>query len=142
MCSAAKTSRRAKNPCDEKEKAEGGYGRLGMSCATCHGDQNAPLPGSPPGAKHWRLAPKHMGWAGQTATELCMQFKDAAPRIRKVMGHIVRDPEGTCPTWQPDPLVKWGWEPGPGREPVPGTFDQFTQILTWWMEAGAPCPEH
>jgi hypothetical protein len=126
-------------------KPEGGYGPLGMTCSTCHGQENGVLPGSPPGARNWRLAPKRMGWQGLTAVELCQQFKDAAVgksnKIKEVMHHIVPYPKEDLKRFEPDPLVEWAWDPGPGREPAPGDLAQFVQVLTWWMMPDEPlCP--
>jgi hypothetical protein len=121
---------------DRRGEHEGGYGRTGMTCATCHQQTNGALPASPPGAKDWRLAPKRMGWVGLTATELCQQFKTLAQQggaeiVDAVIDHIVK---------KIDPLVAWAWDPGPGREAPPGDVQQLATILTWWKNAGAPCP--
>jgi hypothetical protein len=120
------------------EQPHGGYGRPGMTCPTCHQQKNGELPGSPPGAIDWRLAPLRMGWVGLTAAELCKQFKDLAQHdgreeIDRVIEHIV-DPQKL------DALVKWAWDPGPGREVPPGDLEGLIQILTWWKKAGAGCP--
>ena len=108
-----------------------------MMCATCHRETNGELLGSPPGALDWRLAPREMGWTGLSAGELCRQLKDLAGRqggdVTLVIGHIV---DGS----RIDPLVRWAWEPGPGREPAPGTLPAFIQVLQWWKAAGADCP--
>jgi hypothetical protein len=111
----------------------GGHGRIGMECQTCHQEENSPLPGSPPGAHAWRLAPREtMGWGGLGPKELCQDFRH---RIDKVMYHL--EPEI-------DPLVKWAWNPGPGRKPAPGTVVQFvSDMKAWTNEAknGRPaCP--
>ena len=111
---------------------KGGYGRVGMNCATCHRDTNGKLLNSPPGAEHWRLAPPEMGWAGMTAAELCMQLKSLKSPDDPIE-HIV-NPE------KRDPLVAWAWKPGPGRERAPGTLDQFVNVLRWWNDGGAGCP--
>ena len=136
-------------PGDEK-RPEGGYGRPGMTCPTCHQQTNGALPGSPPGAEHWRLAPLRMGWVGLTAVELCQQFsevirRDGSGDIDAVIHHIVEPDnkkkwvkEGK--EWKTDPLVAWAWAPGPGRERAPGEFKQFLEILRWWKKAGGRCP--
>jgi hypothetical protein len=130
----------------DKKKPDGGYGRAGMTCITCHQEQNGALPGSPPGAHHWRLAPIRMGWAGLTAAELCLQFKELEHRGEGVLDHIVKPVPGEIQPgekeeeWKIDPLVAWAWEPGPGRQPAPGKLNDFVKILMWWKEAGAPCP--
>jgi len=133
-------------PAGNELMPEGGYGRPGMPCQGCHQERNAELPGSPPGAPRWRLAPLRMGWAGLSATELCLQFKsfeghDGLVGAEAVIGHIVKPRHtGTDQEWQVDPLVSWAWKPGRGREPAPGQEDQFVRILTWWRDGGGACP--
>ncbi|HEU4534897.1 MAG TPA: hypothetical protein VFS00_12295 [Polyangiaceae bacterium] len=39
-----------------------------------------------------------------------------------------------------DVLVGWGWAPGPGRQPVPGTQRAFGELIRAWIDAGAACP--
>src|SRR5262249_30952891 len=41
-----------------------------MACSTCHQAHNHDRAGVP-GAPHWRLAPKSMGWTGLSRGELC-----------------------------------------------------------------------
>jgi hypothetical protein len=129
---------------------EGAIGRTGMNCSTCHQEENGVLPGSPPGAHGWRLAPARMGWAGLSAAELCRQFKalvlrDGHEDIDVLLGHIVKPPKedlNTKKKWEIDPLVSWAWNPGPGRDPAPGTVEQFVLVLRWWKDGGASCPSN
>jgi hypothetical protein len=39
-----------------------------------------------------------------------------------------------------DSLVGWGWLPGAGRTPVPGTHAQFGALIRTRADAGAHCP--
>ena len=39
-----------------------------------------------------------------------------------------------------DSLVGWGWSPGAGRAPAPGTQAGFGALLRAWADAGAHCP--
>ena len=39
-----------------------------------------------------------------------------------------------------DTLVGWGWAPGVGREPAPGTQKEFGELIRAWAESGAACP--
>jgi hypothetical protein len=39
-----------------------------------------------------------------------------------------------------DSLVGWGWAPGAGREPAPGTQKEFGALIAAWAESGAACP--
>jgi hypothetical protein len=40
-----------------------------------------------------------------------------------------------------DSLVGWGWSPGAGREPVPGTREEMGELIEAWVDTGAVCPE-
>jgi hypothetical protein len=40
-----------------------------------------------------------------------------------------------------DSLVGWGWAPGQGREPAPGTQAQFGALMAAWADTGAVCPQ-
>ena len=39
-----------------------------------------------------------------------------------------------------DDLVGWGWHPGDGREPAPGTQAAFGALIKYWVDTGAACP--
>jgi hypothetical protein len=132
-------------PAQGKEK--GNYGRIGMNCMTCHQSTNGELPGSPPGAwdderqaPAWRLSPPQMGWGGLTPRELCMRLQGLG--LNDAIGHILNVASESDPpdTSKVDPLVRWAWRPGPGREPAPGTLEQFVNVLKWWKGGGAACP--
>lgn len=114
----------------------GGASRVGIEtlpCLTCHTDRNGALPGSAPGAEGWALPPPEMQWAARSAAEICEQIKDPARNggrtLEEIADHVVHDP-----------LVVWGWRPGPGRAPVPGTPEAAAAAILAWAEAGAPCP--
>ena len=34
----------------------------------------------------------------------------------------------------------WGWEPGAGREPAPGSQESFCDLIAAWVATGAVCP--
>jgi hypothetical protein len=40
-----------------------------------------------------------------------------------------------------DSLVGWGWQPGAGRTPAPGTQQEFGALIRALVESGAACPE-
>jgi hypothetical protein len=110
-------------------------GTESIACNACHSEHNVPLPHGPPGAHGWRLAPVTMQWFGKSSAEICAQIKDPTRNgnkltIAEVAEHIKDD----------DPLVLWGWDPGPGREPAPYSKDQLITFLENWDKAGAPCP--
>lgn len=107
----------------------------GLPCSTCHRDSNGDAAGSPPGAPHWRLPPAEtpMVFQGRTPRALCEQLKDPAQTHGKdlaaLLDHVAADP-----------LVLWGWSPGPGRTPVPTPHATFVAAFRTWVDAGAPCP--
>ena len=109
-----------------------GNGAPGMQCKTCHGDQNYAVAGVP-GDPHWHLAPASMAWEGMSVGEICEQIKDPARNGKRSVAAIVEHVTN-------DSLVKWGWNPGADRTPVPGTNEQFGALLRAWAEAGAHCP--
>ena len=97
-------------------------------------ETNAAKLHGPPGAPAWHLAPVEMAWFDKSSAEICAQIKDPARNGDRTLDEVaehVRD----------DPLVGWGWDPGPGREPAPGSAQEAFSALKRWAEAGAPCPE-
>ena len=40
-----------------------------------------------------------------------------------------------------DELVGWGWNPGVGRTPAPGTQEEFGKLIQAWADSGAQCPK-
>ena len=110
-----------------------GFGNAGLRCSTCHFETNSQVLHGPPGAENWHLAPAEMVWFGKTSAEICEQIKDPARNgdrsLQEVATHV-RD----------DALVAWGWDPGPGREPAPGSAEETYEAILAWEAAGAPCP--
>ena len=110
-----------------------GFGNAGLRCTTCHFETNSQVLHGPPGAENWHLAPAEMVWFGKTSAEICEQIKDPARNgdrsLQEVATHV-RD----------DALVAWGWDPGPGREPAPGSAEETYEAILAWEAAGAPCP--
>lgn len=117
---------------------ESGMGAPGMRCNTCHGIENADLVGvggleSMPGHSPWQLAPASMGWIGLSVGEICEQIKDPARNGGKSLAELHEHNAE-------DGLVGWGWHPGDGREPVPGSQEQFGELTQAWIDSGAHCP--
>jgi hypothetical protein len=110
----------------------------GLPCATCHQTHNSPTSSagirSVPGAEHWGLAPASMAWQGLTIGQICEQIKDPARNgnrsLDKIRVHLAEDH-----------LVGWAWHPGEGREPAPGTQEEFGELVTAWIATGAHCPQ-
>ena len=111
----------------------GGGGVVGMRCRACHMQENFD-PGQVPGAHQWILAPRKMAWEGFTLGEICEQVKDPERNGRRTLEEIVEH-------MSEDELVGWGWAPGAGREPVPGSQEVFGELIASWVESGAVCPQ-
>ena len=108
-----------------------GFGAPGMRCQACHHGANFD-PGRVPGAPHWHLAPVEMAWEGLSVGEICAQLKDPARNGGRSLADIVT-------YMAEDPLVAWGWQPGAGRAPAPGTQAVFARLIEAWVDAGAAC---
>jgi len=118
---------------------EDGHGVAGLPCVSCHGSSNFDIPErnptiqSIPGNLKWALAPRSMAWQGQSLASICQQLKD--PRrnggrsLAQIHEHVAHDP-----------LVAWGWQPGAGRDPAPGTQETLGTLIAAWIAAGAHCP--
>lgn len=109
-----------------------GLGAVGMRCTTCHGAANYD-PGKVPGHPAWQLAPPEMAWAGKSLGEICEQIKDPKRNGGKSLAALVRH-------MAEDSLVGWGWDPGAGREPAPGTQEEFGALIKAWADSGGACP--
>jgi hypothetical protein len=113
-------------------RGEGDHGAPGLECGSCHQDRNQEL-ARVPGAPKWHLAPRSMAWVGRTPAALCAQLKDPARNGGKTLEQIVEHSAH-------DELVAWGWAPGAGREPAPGTQASFGALMAAWAKDGAACP--
>ncbi|MFP2929805.1 Isoquinoline 1-oxidoreductase subunit [Pyxidicoccus sp. 3LG] len=115
-----------------------GHGVAGLHCASCHQATNTPLVGatlrSIPGNPKWALAPSEMAWVGKSLGQICEQLKDpkrnGGKSLEDIHHHMAEDV-----------LVGWGWNPGPGFEPVPGTQAAFGELIQAWIATGAACPK-
>ncbi len=118
-------------------RGDADIGAAGLQCPTCHLDKNTPLQTtsirSIPGNPNWHVAPIAMAWQGKSLAEICEQIKDPARNggrdLVKIHDHMAHDD-----------LVGWGWNPGDGREPVPGTQARFGELIQAWIDTGAACP--
>ncbi|MGJ5176943.1 Isoquinoline 1-oxidoreductase subunit [Bradyrhizobium oligotrophicum] len=115
-------------------RGEAGMGAPGgLACTTCHHEANfdaAQVPGNP----KWQLAPIEMAWQGRSLGQICTQIKDPKLNGGKTMAQLVHH-------MAEDELVGWGWNPGAGRTPAPGTQKQFGELIKAWVDAGASCPK-
>ena len=110
-----------------------------QSCLTCHTDKNFTLTTdrgsyeSIPGHQRWAVAPIEMAWQGKSTGEICRQIKDPDRNGGRTLAllheHVAHDD-----------LVGWGWKPGQGREPAPGSQELLGQLIQAWIDSGAECP--
>ena len=110
----------------------------GTNCAGCHTDSNYTLHEgakyqSIPGHPRWDVAPLSMTWEGKSLREICIQLKDkdrnGGRDLALLHEHIAKDD-----------LVAWGWQPGQGREPAPGSQELAGRLVQAWIDSGAECP--
>ena len=112
-----------------------GFGVTAVKCSTCHQDHNLGDVHLPPGAPGWHLPSPSMPmiWEGLTDAQLCQSIKDPKQNKGRNLDQLVEH-------LTEDKLVAWGWNPGPGRTPVPIAHDEFSAKVKQWQAAGAPCP--
>ena len=109
-----------------------GHGVAGLHCATCHQAANfdaVAMPGHP----DWHLAPLSMAWQGRSLAQICEQIKDPTRNGGRTLSQIVEH-------MSHDSLVGWGWSPGAGREPAPGSQAVLGELIRAWVDSGAACP--
>ncbi|MEL6536579.1 MAG: hypothetical protein AAFQ98_14270, partial [Bacteroidota bacterium] len=87
------------------------------TCNSCHQAENNPY-SQVPGAPHWGLAPKSMGWYGLSDVEIGQRLVDPERNGG-------RTPQQLVEHMTTDDLVLWGWDPGKGRQPVQVPFEEF-----------------
>jgi hypothetical protein len=74
-----------------------------------------------------------MAWQRRTLAEICDQVKDPARNGGLTLAQLVEH-------MAHDPLVGWAWNPGPSREPAPGTQAALGALVKAWADSGAACP--
>ena len=108
------------------------HGAPAMRCYTCH--QNVNQQNGVPGAPNWSLAPLSMAWEQLDDHQLAEALKDPAKNgqrsLEQVYDHIAHDE-----------LVGWGWNPGPGRQPIPIPRAEVARLVREWIDTGALSPE-
>ena len=107
----------------------------GLPCTTCHRGANAPVEHGPPGVPNWRMPPKEhpMVFEGKTPHDLCVALKDPAQNGGKTLAQLEEH-------FAKDPIVLWGYDPGPGRTVPPVPHEELVHYVTRWVAAGGPCP--
>jgi hypothetical protein len=113
-------------------------GSFGTPCNGCHTERNVTLHEaasyqSIPGHPRWGTAPLSMAWEGKNLGDICRQLKDTARNggrdLALLQEHVAKDD-----------LVAWGWTPGPGRDPAPGSQQAAGELVQAWIDSGAECP--
>lgn len=112
-----------------------GKGSSALHCFACHQPENSKILHGPPGAADWRLpAPQTpMAWRGLSTGELCRTLKDPTKNGNRSLQDLVVHMDTS--------LVRWAWNPGPGRSVPPLSYDEFLSHLKEWIGTGAGCPE-
>ncbi|MCE7994030.1 MAG: hypothetical protein HEP71_18730 [Roseivirga sp.] len=113
------------------------HGLAALQCGSCHQEANNLLSGVP-GAPHWSLAPKSMGWQGLNKFEIATAMLDRTKngnRSKADIAHHLTE----------DPLVLWVFEPGVDnegteREKPPLIKEDWITAVKEWIAAGAPIP--
>lgn len=118
-------------------RGDGGVGVAGNACRECHTNANFTLDErasyrSIPGHPRWGLAPIEMAWQGKTISEICRQLKDPGRNGGRTLALLHEHAAN-------DDLVAWGWHPGDGRAPAPGTQELFGRLIQAWIDTGAAC---
>jgi hypothetical protein len=111
-----------------------GKGSAVLRCFACHQSENATVLHGPPGAAHWQLPPPKtpMAWKGLSTGELCRTLKDPAKNGNRSLQDLIAHMDTS--------LVRWAWNPGPGRTLPPLSHEEFVSRLKEWIETGAACP--
>jgi len=115
-----------------------GEGAAGLHCAACHRERNNDASGVP-GAPHWKLAPRSMGWVGLNSAALCRTLKDPQANGGRTLAALADH-------MRSDALVLWAWQPGRNgqgeeRRPPPVSIEALGQALAVWVAENGPCPD-
>jgi hypothetical protein len=114
-------------------RGTGDRGVTGMQCTGCHQDRNLEL-SRVPGAPGWHLAPLAMVWLDRTPAQICAQLVDRKHNGDRSLSDLQEH-------FAKDRLVAWGWSPGAGRTPAPGSQAALGELVAAWIDSGAQCPE-
>lgn len=112
-----------------------GKGSPALHCFACHQTENAVALHGPPGAADWQLPATKtpMAWKGLSTAEICSALKDPSKNGNRTLQDLIPHMETS--------LVRWAWNPGPGRTLPPLSHEEFVSRLKEWIDAGAACPE-
>lgn len=115
-----------------------GFGVAALNCGTCHQEENNNFAGVP-GAPHWHLAPRSMGWEGLNRVEIARAMLDRSKNGNRSVSEIEQH-------LTVDPLVLWVFEPGVNhagtpREKPPVSKEEYIAAVKTWVQSGAAIPE-
>ncbi len=121
-----------------------GASRMGVEsllCSTCHitsAGPNSVAHGAPHAGHPWMLAPAAFAWYGKDSVSICAQLRDPARNGGRdgegLVQHILHDAQAHA-------FITWGFAPGGGREPAPGSMQAHLDDMLIWTAAGMPCPQ-
>ena len=112
---------------------EDGRGVAVLPCQSCHQTKNQEY-SVVPGAPNWHLAPNSMVFIDTSPADICAHLKDPKANGGKTLEELIVHLAA-------DPLVAWGYSPGSGREPAPGSPKLTAALFSSWIKTGAVCPE-
>ena len=120
-----------------------GKGVPGLTCSSCHQEENADATGVP-GGHAWHLAPLSMRWQDERDHTLPSSVVCRA-LIDRAKNHGLTGP-GLLEHHETEALVLWAWKPGrrpdgTTRSLPPLTHEQFANATRTWVTAGTPCPK-
>jgi hypothetical protein len=111
-----------------------------IPCSACHKQSTEPntTPHAAPHTGHpWMLAPVEFAWFGKDSPSICGQMRDPERNGGRdgqgLVDHIIHDAEIKA-------FITWGFNPGGGREPAPGSMQDHLDDMVVWTAAGMPCP--
>ncbi|MGJ8594427.1 hypothetical protein [Sulfitobacter sp.] len=115
-----------------------GESRIGaesIPCRVCHisaeGANDVPH-AAPQIDDAWRLPPVELAWRGKSSIEVCQQLRDPEMNdgfdMSELVDHVLTSA-----------FVNYGFKPGAGRIPAPGSSEELAQDLQVWAAAGTPC---
>lgn len=117
---------------------QAGDSRIGaetIPCRACHisaAGENAVPHAAPQIADAWRLPPVELAWNGKSSADLCALLGDPERNdgfdIAGLAEHI-----------RESAFVAWGFSPGGGRSPAPGSAETLAADVELWGAAGTPC---
>lgn len=112
-----------------------------LQCSACHVNRaglNDIQHAAPHTGHAWMLAPVEFLWFDQTEEFICAQMRDPGRNGGRdgagLVEHILHDAELQA-------FITWGFNPGAGREPAPGTMQEHLDDMVIWTAGGMPCPQ-